>query len=341
LPRCPDCRGADTGCKRPVPDRVPFVLVTGLPGAGKSALIERLLARRPSGARWAVVGNASGADADLGVACACCALPAVLRLTLPRLLKRAAWDRVVIEVAASAHPDGLIDALRTPELAECLVLERVVLVVDGSQPTLWRLLDEPASPDGPVARAADSPSLLGRGWALMQRHERLRALVESADEVLMTRPGDEARALAERLSQAPPFGRRICLGDWPQDVSQGAVTAPNAVGCVLTWPAQIRFDRPGLVQVLHDWRLAHPRLSARGVFATERAWYEWQVQPTREVDMKVSAYRSDNRCLIWDPDSRQGDPRWHAEDGLRLEQAAAQLEVALKALPTLAAISRT
>ncbi|MGI6855543.1 CobW family GTP-binding protein [Mesorhizobium sp. 1B3] len=123
----------------------PVLVITGFLGAGKTTLINNLLAKA-DGRRIAAVVNDFGAinideelisgraDAVIGLAngCICCTMQGDLLRTLKLLLARdAAPDHIVIEASGVADPSGIIQALSDPVLWKSARLDAVVCVVDA------------------------------------------------------------------------------------------------------------------------------------------------------------------------------------------------------------------
>lgn len=132
--------------------RVPVTVLTGFLGAGKTSLLNRLLAD-PRFADTAVIVNEFGAigiDGDLveqadGAAfaatsgCLCCTVAGDVRLTLLRLAEEAAtgkgpaFSRLVIETTGLADPGPVLNALMTSDLVIArYALNGVVTVVDAA-----------------------------------------------------------------------------------------------------------------------------------------------------------------------------------------------------------------
>lgn len=124
---------------------IPVLVITGFLGAGKTTLINALLAKA-DGRRIAAVVNDFGAinideelidgsaDAVIGLAngCICCTMQGDLLRTLKLLLARdVAPDHIVIEASGVADPSGIIEALSDPVLWKSARLDAVVCVVDA------------------------------------------------------------------------------------------------------------------------------------------------------------------------------------------------------------------
>ena len=116
-------------------ERVPITLLTGFLGAGKTTLVNRILAE-PHGERAAVLVNEFGdvpVDGGLVVrsdeevvelanGCVCCSVRGDLVLALSRLLRRrrrrlrpVRFDRVLIETSGLASPGPVLQTLRIEE----------------------------------------------------------------------------------------------------------------------------------------------------------------------------------------------------------------------------------
>jgi G3E family GTPase len=128
---------------------VPVLLVTGFLGAGKTTVVNQLLAHA-EGRRIAAVVNDFGAiniDAELiagasdGVVslangCICCTLEGDLLRTLAALLRREPRpDYIVIETSGVADPADIVRNLMDPVIWREAPLETVLCVVDAAAPT--------------------------------------------------------------------------------------------------------------------------------------------------------------------------------------------------------------
>ena len=126
---------------------VPILLVTGFLGAGKTTLVNHLLAHA-GGKRIAAVVNDFGAiniDAELiagavdGVVslangCICCSLEGDLLRTLAALLRRDPQpELIVIETSGVADPADIVRNLMDPVVWQDAPLETVLCVVDATQ----------------------------------------------------------------------------------------------------------------------------------------------------------------------------------------------------------------
>lgn len=127
---------------------VPILLVTGFLGAGKTTVVNHLLAHS-EGRRIAAVVNDFGAiniDAELiagasdGVVslangCICCSLEGDLLRTLSTLLRRDPRpDYIVIETSGVADPADIVRNLMDPVILCEVRLETVLCVMDATAP---------------------------------------------------------------------------------------------------------------------------------------------------------------------------------------------------------------
>ncbi len=134
---------------------VPVLLVTGFLGAGKTTVVNHLLAHA-EGRRIAAVVNDFGAiniDAELiagageGVVslsngCICCSLEGDLLRTLAALLRRDPRPEfIVTETSGVADPAEIVRTLMDPVIFREAPLETVLCVVDSSGPAAG--LDDP------------------------------------------------------------------------------------------------------------------------------------------------------------------------------------------------------
>ena len=127
---------------------VPILLVTGFLGAGKTTVVNHMLAHA-EGRRIAAVVNDFGAiniDAELiagasdGVislanGCICCSLEGDLLRTLAAILRRSPRpEAIVIETSGIADPADIVRNLMDPVIWREAPLETVLCVVDATAP---------------------------------------------------------------------------------------------------------------------------------------------------------------------------------------------------------------
>jgi G3E family GTPase len=197
------------------PPPIPVTVLTGFLGAGKTTLVNRILAEA-GGRRWAVVVNEFGeigidggliADAaedvfEIAGGCLCCRVRGDLVRLLHRLLPRIAdFDGILIETSGLADPLPIAQTLLADaELRRRLRLDGIVCVVDA--------LHLPAClADGPEA----GEQIAAADVVVVTKTDRVDPASLAAVEAEIARrapAADRHRAVAGRMSLDLLFGLR-------------------------------------------------------------------------------------------------------------------------------------
>lgn len=177
-------------------DRVPFSILTGFLGAGKTTVLNRLLSA-PQGRRIAVLVNelgrididsrlilSRGGDVlELAGGCVCCKVDTKNDLWdgIADVIRRSEPDHVVLETTGIAEPDAIIDGFeRLPAVDRDRVqVAGIICIVDAEA-----------------------------GIDQIERHEEAHAQVIAADRLLLSKldiaSASVAQAIHRRLGQLRP-----------------------------------------------------------------------------------------------------------------------------------------
>ncbi len=174
---------------------IPCTLVTGFLGAGKTTVINQLLATKPDDERWALLINefgrigidctllASSQDNELeqkniairevSGGCICCTSQLPLQIAISRLLSEHHPQRLLIEPTGLAHPRELILQLSAPHWQTALQMNAVITVLSGEQWQQIKYRDH----DGFQAHVRDADVLIINRYTQLNTSEK-QALVE-------------------------------------------------------------------------------------------------------------------------------------------------------------------
>lgn len=176
--------------KSTVFQNIPCTLVTGFLGAGKTTIINQLLASKPIDERWALLINEFGrigidgsllassqdeaidknsiAIREVSGGCICCTSQLPLQIAISRLLSDHHPQRLIIEPTGLAHPRELIHQLSAPHWQTALQMQAVITVLSGVQ---WQQ-DKYRSHDGFQAHVKDADVLVINRYAQLSDSDK-------------------------------------------------------------------------------------------------------------------------------------------------------------------------
>jgi G3E family GTPase len=249
---------------------VPVLLVTGFLGAGKTTIVNHLLAHA-EGRRIAAVVNDFGAiniDAELiagasdGVVslsngCICCTLEGDLLRTLAALLRRdPPPEFIVIETSGIADPADIVRNLMDPLIWKEAPLETVLCVVDAT--TTPAALNEDALLRSQL-RAADVVALSKMDLADTDRTAQLREIIRALRPAAVVVDAPHGEVPAALL-----FPVDVDRALVPREVGPRRPTADRFE--TLSWTSERPVSLPRLQQAIG--RLAPRLVRAKGLFET-------------------------------------------------------------------------
>lgn len=133
---------------QPLLAAIPTNIITGFLGAGKTTLIQQLLANKPANERWAVLVNEFGqigidqalmASQDevfikeVAGGCICCANFLPMQVALSQLLAKSRPQRLLIEPTGLGHPRQILESLSESHWQSTLQLRATLCVIDARQ----------------------------------------------------------------------------------------------------------------------------------------------------------------------------------------------------------------
>lgn len=297
---------------------IPTHLIGGPLGAGKTSLIQQLLAQQPAGERWAVLINEfgqigldaallAGSDED-GVAihevaggCLCCVNGAPFQVGLGRLLRKARPDRLLIEPSGLGHPAELLKQLGEAPWQGVLSVQPLLLVLDAAALAAGAELPEAQQAALPLAGLL----VLNKSETLDQTQRQQIAARLPATSLHWTSHGALPLQLLPGAVSASSDGAPGSLPDGPaplptlwsdpaQPICQSQQTAD---GCSIGWrwhPGS-RFERQRLNQWLTSLNWQRAKLI---LHAEDDQWYSANLLPGQPIEWQPSAWRRDSRLEL-------------------------------------------
>ncbi|OAV01304.1 hypothetical protein AO382_0800 [Moraxella catarrhalis] len=321
--------------------QIPTTLVTGFLGAGKTTLINALIAHK-SHQKWALLINEFGkigidgalvtgddiAIKEVNGGCICCTGQLPLQVALVRLIHEHHPDRLIIEPTGLAHPDELLDQLSEPHWQTTLRLNAVICVLSAPQ---WQQ-EKYRTHDGYIAHVRHADIVFINRHDALSDHEQqaLRAWITSINEraviideaplsqdtagMLLSTPHDAQKA-TQRISLRAPNSAMTQTAD---EMIKGPNELPYryheqmAGHQVGGWrlPSTWQFDS----YHLQKWLLSRPNyLRIKGVVHTLEGWLLINITP-ESISITDTTARDDSKIeLIFDAKDAKDDD-WQAWD---------------------------
>ncbi len=297
--------------------RVPFHIISGFLGVGKTTAILNLLERLGEKEQIVVLINEwgqIGLDADvvgsehptlavreISGGCICCTAGAALHQTMTEILSDLEPDRIIIEPSGVAKPGEIMDCLQSPDLADRLDIRPVIGLVDPV-----RFL-QPAMMKMPIYRdQVDAAAVLVANRCDTADPETIEAFQKKAS----------AMYPPKTAVHTTRFGKLPLEVLAPVETTQKNKMVPGIKGHVhtdletreeykeagWTWPAETRFTYrklqsffKALDKTASDIDLEMVR--AKGVFHTDHGWFLMEFAAGSFYHREIQ-YRGPSRCQL-------------------------------------------
>jgi G3E family GTPase len=240
------------------PHAVPFTILTGWLGAGKTTTLNRMLSA-PHGRRIAVLVNELGRIAidtrlivgrggdvlELAGGCVCCKVDTKNDLWdgIAEVVQRTQPEQVVLETTGIAQPAAIIDGLaRVPEAVRARILPAgIVCVVDGEAGAgQLERRDEAREQVIAADRILLSKLDVAPAAAAAAVHARLRALNPTAERASFPRDDDGGMAMTAWILEARPLQGGAATAHDHHDHDHGGHHHPGQLAAaIFTDPAPL------------------------------------------------------------------------------------------------------
>lgn len=296
---------------------IPTHVIAGPLGAGKTSLIQYLMAQRPADERWAVLINEFGQiglDAALltreadGIAlgevaggCLCCVNGAPFQVGLGRLLRKSRPDRLFIEPSGLGHPAQLLRQLGEVPWRGVLSVQPCVLVLDAHALAAGKPL--PASQQDALQSAgllvlnkSEGIDQAMRVQIAAQLPERTLYWTENGNLPLARLPGVAVQASAGMDNLAVPTGLAQLPAVWNDPGVPICMSQLQDDGWSIGWrwhPDQT-FDLARVAPWLEslDWQ------RAKLVIHAADGWFSANALAGSALQWKASEWRRDSRIEL-------------------------------------------
>ena len=307
--------------------KIPFHVLSGFLGAGKTTAVKDLLARRADRERIAVVVNEFG---TLGVdgallsdcascilkevpgGCVCCTAMADLEASLEEVSDLVAPTRFVLEPTGLARPSELVDLLRGPRWAKRFDVRPVITILDPQQDLprayaesgLFR--DQIDTGDVLVVNRCD----LASEEEILRVEEFARALVPAKLLVVRASHGVLPDAVWDLERPEVPRGTTLLVPAATTSHRLHGSPLEGHVGRGVAQPPERIYDADRLLAVLEALRggtLTKGRVArAKGLFHTTAGWRVHELAGGR-LSTEPTSWRRDSRVDVILKNPGEGD----------------------------------
>ncbi len=297
--------------------RVPFHIISGFLGVGKTTAILNLLERLGEKEQIVVLINEwgqIGLDADvvgsehptltvkeISGGCICCTAGAALQQTMTDILTDLKPDRIIIEPSGVAKPGEIMDCLQSPDLADRLDIRPVIGLVDPVRFLQSAMMKMPIYRD-----QVDAAAILVANRCDTADQETIEAFLEKAS----------AMYPPKTAVHTTRFGKLPLEVLAPVETTQKNKTVPGIKGHMhtdletreeyqeagWTWPAGTIFIYRKLCSFFKALDKTASEIDiemvrAKGVFHTDRGWFLMELA-TGSFYQREIQYRGPSRCQL-------------------------------------------
>ena len=306
-----------TSSKNIQQNRVPFHIITGFLGVGKTTAILNLLERLGEKEQIVVLINEwgqIGLDADVigsehprlavrevSGGCICCTAGAAFQQTMTDILNDLRPDRIIIEPSGVAKPGEIMDCLQSPGLSDRLDVRPVIGLVDPV-----RFL-QPAMMKMPIYRdQVDAAAILVANRCDTADQETIQTFLQKAAAMYPPKTALHTTRFGNLpLEVLAPFETSQKHNTVPgikSHLPAGIETSEAFTEAGWTWPAGTIFVYRKLQSFFTGLDKKASETDARvvrakGVFHTDRGWFLMELATGSFYHREIQ-YRGPSRCQL-------------------------------------------
>ncbi len=297
--------------------RVPFHIISGFLGVGKTTAILHLLERLGEKENVVVLINEwgqIGLDADvigsehptlavreISGGCICCTAAAALHQTVADVLTDLKPDRIIIEPSGVAKSGEIMDCLQSPELADRLDMRPVIGLVD---PVLFL---QPAMMKMPIYHdQVDAAAILVANRCDKTDQETIDAFLEKVSAMYPPKTAVHTirfgKLPLEVLAPVETTQKNKTVPVIKSHMHTGLETMEEYKEAGWTWPAEIIFfyrELQSFFKALDKTasEIDLEMVRAKGVFHTDHGWFLMEFAAGSFYHRQIQ-YRGPSRCQL-------------------------------------------